>query len=56
MTTLKKRMLVNSFINLIIEVSMQLPNGNANSETLKEMLSKMKNQLLKKRKKNEDFT
>ena len=38
MTNLKKRMLVNSFINLIIEVSMQLPNGNANFETLKEML------------------
>ena len=38
MTNLKKRMLVNSFINLIIEVSMQLLNGNANFETLKEML------------------
>ena len=57
MTNSKKEMLTNFFINLIKEVSMQLLNGNANFETLKEMLSERKtNLLLKNKRKNEDFT
>ena len=54
MINLKKEMLMNFFINLIKEVSMQLLNGNANFETLKEMLLERKNLLLKN-KRNEDF-
>ena len=57
MTNSRREMRTNFFINLIREVSIVLPNGNANFETLKETSSERKtNPLLKNKRKNEDFT
>ena len=57
MTNSRREMRTNFFINLTREVSTPLPNGNANSETLRETSSERKtNPLPKNKRKNEDFT